>query len=87
MYFSLAVPGGWSVPLAMLAGGVSGAGVHHFSRLRAWLVLQIAQANDVVGFISGILTFTPYYHWRWEHALHHATSGDLDRRGRATCGP
>jgi omega-6 fatty acid desaturase (delta-12 desaturase) len=28
------------------------------------------------------LSFTPYYHWRWEHALHHATSGDLDRRGK-----
>jgi omega-6 fatty acid desaturase (delta-12 desaturase) len=38
-------------------------------------------ANDVVGFIAGVLTFTPYYHWRWEHSLHHATSGDLDRRG------
>ena len=34
-----------------------------------------------LGFITGVLTFTPYYHWRWEHALHHATSGDLDRRG------
>src|SRR6185295_14943659 len=22
-----------------------------------------------------------YHHWRWEHALHHSTSGDLDRRG------
>ena len=33
------------------------------------------------GFITGVLTFTPYYHWRWEHAIHHATSGDLDRRG------
>jgi omega-6 fatty acid desaturase (delta-12 desaturase) len=40
-----------------------------------------AKANDVLGFITGVLTFTPYYHWRWEHALHHATSGDLDRRG------
>jgi omega-6 fatty acid desaturase (delta-12 desaturase) len=28
-----------------------------------------------------MLTFTPYYHWRWEHSLHHATAGDLDRRG------
>ena len=28
-----------------------------------------------------MLTFTLYYHWRWEHALHHSTSGDLDRRG------
>ena len=33
------------------------------------------------GFVTGVLTFTPYHHWRWEHATHHATSGDLDRRG------
>ena len=39
------------------------------------------KANDILGFITGVLTFTPYYHWRWEHALHHASSGDLDRRG------
>ncbi len=28
-----------------------------------------------------MLTFTPYRQWRWEHSIHHATSGDLDRRG------
>jgi omega-6 fatty acid desaturase (delta-12 desaturase) len=28
-----------------------------------------------------VLTFTPYYHWRWEHAIHHSSAGDLDRRG------
>ena len=39
------------------------------------------KANDILGFITGVLTFVPYYHWRWEHALHHATSGDLDQRG------
>jgi omega-6 fatty acid desaturase (delta-12 desaturase) len=38
-------------------------------------------ANDLVGFITGMLTFTPYGHWRWQHSVHHATSGDLDRRG------
>jgi omega-6 fatty acid desaturase (delta-12 desaturase) len=38
-------------------------------------------ANDAVGIITGILTFTPYYDWRAEHAKHHATAGDLDRRG------
>ena len=38
-------------------------------------------ANDVVGFITGLLTLTPYFHWRWEHAIHHATAGALDRRG------
>ena len=39
------------------------------------------RANDLLGIITGILAFTPYYDWRHEHAVHHATSGDLDRRG------
>jgi omega-6 fatty acid desaturase (delta-12 desaturase) len=37
--------------------------------------------NDIVGVITGILTVTPYYYWRHDHAVHHATAGDLDRRG------
>jgi omega-6 fatty acid desaturase (delta-12 desaturase) len=39
------------------------------------------RANDIVGFITGMLTFTPYHHWRWEHSIHHASAGHLDRRG------
>jgi omega-6 fatty acid desaturase (delta-12 desaturase) len=39
-------------------------------------------ANDTIGFLTGILTLTPYFDWRHEHAIHHATAGDLDRRGR-----
>lgn len=41
------------------------------------------RANDLVGSILGLVTFTPYHAWRREHAKHHATSGDLDRRGKA----
>ena len=37
--------------------------------------------NDIVGNITGILNFTPYYRWKHDHAIHHATAGDLDRRG------
>ena len=37
-------------------------------------------ANDVVGSILGVLTFTPYHYWKRTHAIHHATSGNLDRR-------
>ena len=37
--------------------------------------------NDAVGFITGVLTLTPFVQWRRDHALHHASSGDLDRRG------
>jgi len=39
------------------------------------------RANHFLGFVTGVLTFTPYHQWRHKHALHHATSGDLDRRG------
>jgi omega-6 fatty acid desaturase (delta-12 desaturase) len=39
------------------------------------------QANRILGYISGILTFTPYENWRRTHAIHHSTVGDLDRRG------
>jgi omega-6 fatty acid desaturase (delta-12 desaturase) len=38
-------------------------------------------ANDITGVITGLLTFTPYHHWRHDHAVHHATAGNLDRRG------
>jgi len=39
------------------------------------------RANDWVGRFIGILTLTPYDHWKRGHALHHAGSGNLDRRG------
>jgi acyl-lipid omega-6 desaturase (Delta-12 desaturase) len=38
-------------------------------------------ANDWIGRILGVLTLTPYDSWRREHAMHHAGSGNLDRRG------
>lgn len=38
------------------------------------------KANDAVGVITGVLTLTPYFRWRHDHAVHHATAGDLDRR-------
>ncbi|RYG03239.1 MAG: fatty acid desaturase [Caulobacteraceae bacterium] len=38
-------------------------------------------ANDWVGRSIGLLTLTPYDYWRRTHAMHHATSGNLDRRG------
>nr|QQZ49370.1 fatty acid desaturase [Phenylobacterium glaciei] len=41
-------------------------------------------ANDWIGRVIGVLTLTPYDCWRQTHAIHHATSGDLDRRGLGT---
>lgn len=38
-------------------------------------------ANDWVGRLIGVLTLTPYDFWRRTHAIHHSTSGNLNRRG------
>lgn len=38
-------------------------------------------ANEIAGRAISVLTFTPYDYWRRSHAMHHAGSGNLDRRG------
>jgi omega-6 fatty acid desaturase (delta-12 desaturase) len=40
-----------------------------------------ARAADVVGSALGVLSLTPYHYWKRTHALHHATSGNLEHRG------
>ncbi|MGB8647307.1 MAG: fatty acid desaturase [Anaerolineae bacterium] len=39
------------------------------------------RANQILGYVTGIICYTPYDEWRHTHAVHHATAGDLDRRG------
>jgi acyl-lipid omega-6 desaturase (Delta-12 desaturase) len=39
------------------------------------------KANDRLGLVLGVFVFTPFYEWKHSHAIHHATAGDLDRRG------
>lgn len=43
--------------------------------------VRSAAANDAIGTLIGFLTLTPHYCWRRLHLMHHATSGNLDRRG------
>ena len=38
-------------------------------------------SNDWLGRVLGILTLTPYDYWRRSHAMHHASTGNLDARG------
>jgi acyl-lipid omega-6 desaturase (Delta-12 desaturase) len=39
------------------------------------------RANNWLGVAMGLVVYSPFHSWRHEHAQHHATSGDLDRRG------
>ena len=36
--------------------------------------------NDIIGYVTGVLTLTPFDLWRRTHAIHHAGSGNLARR-------
>ncbi|HEX3805742.1 MAG TPA: fatty acid desaturase [Gaiellaceae bacterium] len=43
--------------------------------------LRTKRGNELLGAVVGVLVWLPFRSWRHEHAVHHATSGDLDRRG------
>jgi acyl-lipid omega-6 desaturase (Delta-12 desaturase) len=43
-------------------------------------LLSTRRANAWLGTALGLLVFTPFARWRYEHLIHHATAGDLDRR-------
>ncbi len=81
MYLSMSVSWWLTVPLAVLAGGFLVRIFIIFHDCGHGSFFRSQRVNHFVGFVSGVLTLTPYYYWRWEHSIHHATSGDLDRRG------
>ena len=81
MYITRGISWWLTVPLAILAGAFVVRMFIIFHDCGHGSFFKSQKANHIVGTITGILTFTPYYHWRWEHAIHHSSSGDLDRRG------
>lgn len=81
MYLSTAVSWWITVPLAVLAAGFLVRVFIIFHDCGHGSFFKSRKANDALGFITGVLTFTPCHHWRWEHSVHHARAGDLDNRG------
>lgn len=81
MYLSLSVSWWLTIPLAILAGGLLVRIFIIFHDCGHGSFCHSSRANNFWGFLTGVLCFTPYYHWRWEHSVHHATAGHLDRRG------
>jgi len=70
-----------TVPLTLLIAGFMMRAFIIFHDCGHGSFFKSQRANDWTGIITGLLAFTPYYRWKREHAIHHATSGDLDRRG------
>jgi acyl-lipid omega-6 desaturase (Delta-12 desaturase) len=44
-------------------------------------LLPSKRANAYVGAVLGLMVLAPFHRWRHDHAVHHASSGDLERRG------
>lgn len=81
MWFSLGVSWWLTVPLALLAGLMLVRVFIIFHDCGHGSFFPARWANDALGIVTGLFTFTPYYHWRGEHAIHHGSTGDLGRRG------
>ena len=72
----------WAIlPLLVLGAGLQIRIFIFFHDCTHGSFLPSQQLNKIVGNLCGILTLTPYEDWRHAHAIHHATVGNLDRRG------
>jgi omega-6 fatty acid desaturase (delta-12 desaturase) len=70
-----------TLPLSTLAAGFMVRTFIIFHDCGHGSFFESKAANTWLGRLTGFLVFTPYYRWRHDHAVHHATAGDLDRRG------
>jgi acyl-lipid omega-6 desaturase (Delta-12 desaturase) len=81
MCWSLSFSAWLAVPLAVLTAGFLVRIFIIFHDCTHGSFFESRRTNNAVGSVLGVLCFTPYFRWRWEHSIHHASAGDLDRRG------
>jgi omega-6 fatty acid desaturase (delta-12 desaturase) len=81
MYWSLEYSYWLTLALAVPAAGFQVRTFIIFHDCTHGSFFKSQRANDIVGILSGLITLTPYYEWRHNHNIHHATGSDLDHRG------
>jgi len=81
MYYSLSISYLLTLGLAFLAAGFLVRMFIIFHDCGHGSFFRSKKANRIVGTILGSLVFTPYDYWHHEHAIHHRTVGNLDKRG------
>ena len=81
MYFCLEVSVWMTLALAIPAAGFLLRTFIVFHDCAHGSFLPSRRANLWLGRFTGLLVFQPFGNWRHNHAVHHGTSGDLDRRG------
>lgn len=80
-YYSLSISYWLTLPLILLAGGFVIRTFIIFHDCCHQSFFRNRRANDIVGTITGIITHVPYQQWKTTHAIHHASSSNLDKRG------
>ncbi|PYI53142.1 fatty acid desaturase [Paenibacillus flagellatus] len=80
-YAALSVSYWLTLPIAIVAAGFLVRTFILFHDCCHQSFFRNRLANDILGTITGILTLVPYEQWKRSHSIHHATSGNLDRRG------
>ncbi|MFC4307244.1 fatty acid desaturase [Cohnella boryungensis] len=80
-YYSLSVSYWLALPFIILASGFVIRTFIVFHDCCHQSFFKSRKANEVLGTITGILTFFPYHQWKHSHSIHHSTSSNLDKRG------
>lgn len=81
MYLTLSVSYWLTLGLAFFAAGFLVRIFIIFHDCGHGAFFKSKKANAFMGALAGVLTLTPYDYWRHDHAVHHASAADLDRRG------
>ena len=81
MYLTLGVSALLTLALALPAAGFLVRTFVVFHDCGHGSFWRSKRANAYVGRVLGFLVLSPYQRWRHDHAVHHASSGDLERRG------
>ena len=81
IYATLGVSDLLTIALSVLSAGFLVRTFIVFHDCAHGSMLSSKRANAYLGAFLGLLVLSPFRRWRHDHAVHHATSGDLDRRG------
>jgi omega-6 fatty acid desaturase (delta-12 desaturase) len=81
MYFSLRVSYFLTLAIGVFAAGFLLRTYIMFHDCSHGSFLPSRRGNRWLGMVLGVVVLTPFLQWRHNHAIHHATAGDLDRRG------
>ncbi|TVX86823.1 fatty acid desaturase [Paenibacillus agilis] len=80
-YASLSISYWLTLPITIIAAGFVIRTFIIFHDCCHQSFFKSRKANDIIGNITGVIALVPYQQWKNCHAIHHATSSNLDKRG------